>query len=498
MFGPVTKIAAPEKFCKISGLRGAPEGGPGPGAGIEIRRGFVERYRPETRMNSAFEPPDRAPAREILTVSQLNRAVAGLLERSVPPVLVSGEVSNFVRAASGHWYFTLKDPGAQVRAVMFRGRAQYVDFAPRDGDRVEVRAQVTLYEPRGDYQLAVEAMRRAGTGDLWQRFQQLRDRLQREGLFDEQRKRTPPRLPRRIGVITSPQAAALRDVLTTLARRAPQIPVVLYPSPVQGADAPAALVSALRAANRRAECDVLLLVRGGGSIEDLWAFNDEALARAIAASELPVICGVGHETDFTIADFVADVRAPTPTAAAAAAAPDRLELAAGAAQLARRLQQGLERRLDAAAQRIDTSARLLRPPSAQWQARAARLAEASRRLAAAAASALERRAAAAARLQGRLRPPRAELAAGRLDAAAARLRIAAASAASGAGQRLERAVAALELVSPSAVLERGYAIVRDDTGAIVRSAAQVRAGQPVSITVSRGEIDAEVRATRGG
>ena len=252
----------------------------------------------------------RLAARETLSVSQLNRAVAALLERGLPPLGVVGEISNFTRAASGHWYFTLKDAGAQVRAVMFRGRAQGVGFVPREGDRVEVRALAGLYAARGDFQLTVEAMRRAGAGDLYQRFLQTKERLQREGLFEAERKRALPALPRAVGVVTSPQAAALRDVLTTLRRRAPQVPVILYPSAVQGADAPAGLLAALVAAGARGECDVLLLVRGGGSIEDLWAFNDEALARAIAASPVPVVSGVGHETDFTIADFVADARAP--------------------------------------------------------------------------------------------------------------------------------------------------------------------------------------------
>ncbi|HYF60939.1 MAG TPA: exodeoxyribonuclease VII large subunit, partial [Burkholderiaceae bacterium] len=290
-------------------------------------------------MNTRFEATDRAPAREIVTVGQLNRAVAGLLERSFPLLWVAGEISNLTRAASGHWYFSLKDAQASVRTVMFRGRNQYVDFAPANGDRVEVRAQVGLYEARGEFQLNVETMRRAGAGDLFQQFLRLKARLQEEGLFDESRKRVPPDSPRVVGVVTSPQAAALRDVLTTLARRAPQVPVILYPASVQGVQAPAELVRALQAAARRAECDVLLLVRGGGAIEDLWAFNDEALARAVAASPIPVICGVGHETDFTIADFVADLRAPTPSAAAELCVPDLRELAGRVADARARLRE---------------------------------------------------------------------------------------------------------------------------------------------------------------
>ncbi|MBN9463613.1 MAG: exodeoxyribonuclease VII large subunit, partial [Burkholderiales bacterium] len=324
-------------------------------------------------MNTGFADGNHDLAREILTVSRLNRVVAGLLQRSLPPVWVSGELSNVMRAASGHWYFTLKDASAQVRAVMFRGRAQYVDFVPREGDHVEVRAQVSLYEPRGDFQLVVEAMRHAGDGDLYRRFLLLKARLQAEGLFEAGRKRALPAAPCTVGIVTSAQAAALRDVLTTLRRRAPEVGVIVYPTLVQGAAAPAAIVAALAAAARRAECDVLLLVRGGGSIEDLWAFNDEAVARAVAASTIPVVSGVGHETDFTIADFVADARAPTPTAAAALAVPDRRESMRRAQRLGEQLARAWARRLETLDQRLDTAARLLKSPSAQWQARALRL-----------------------------------------------------------------------------------------------------------------------------
>lgn len=267
-------------------------------------------------MTTGFAVKDDAFARDVLSVAQLNQAVGQLLERNIPALWVRGEVSNFTQAASGHWYFTLKDARAAVRAVMFRGRAAAVGFVPRPGDEVEIRARVSLYEPRGDYQLQAEAMRRAGVGNLYEAFLLLKERLAAQGLFDPERKRTPPRLPRAIGVVTSLHAAALRDVLSALARRAPQVPVVIYPAAVQGAEAARALAAQVRAASQRAEVDTLLLVRGGGSIEDLWSFNDEELAYAVAECAMPVISGVGHETDFTIADFVADVRAPTPTAAA--------------------------------------------------------------------------------------------------------------------------------------------------------------------------------------
>src|SRR5690606_18532544 len=241
-------------------------------------------------MNAEFRRENPALAREILTVSQLNRAVAGLLERSVPLVRVEGELSNVTRAASGHWYFSLKDAAAQVRCVMFRGRARFVDFSPREGDHVEIRAPAGLYGARGEFRLGVESMRRAGAGDLWRRFVQLKEALEREGLFDPARKRALPLAPGAIGIVTSPQAAALRDVLSTLRRRAPGVPVILYPTPVQGSEAPALLAATIARASERGDCEVLLLVRGGGSIEDLWAFNDERVARAIAACRLPVIC----------------------------------------------------------------------------------------------------------------------------------------------------------------------------------------------------------------
>ncbi|MEO6354767.1 MAG: exodeoxyribonuclease VII large subunit, partial [Burkholderiaceae bacterium] len=251
-----------------------------------------------TTPTDSTELPAAAP---ILSVSALNQAVARMLERGFPLTWVTGEISNFTRAASGHWYFTLKDSAAQVRAVMFRGRAQYADFIPKDGDRVELHTLVTLYAARGDYQLNAEAIRRAGVGNLFEAFQQLKEKLGAEGLFDPARKRPLPLFARTIGIVTSPQAAALRDILSTLQRRAPHVRVLLYPTPVQGEGAGAKIADAIRLASNRGDCDVLLVCRGGGSMEDLWAFNDEAVARAIVDCNMPVIAGVGHETDFTIA-----------------------------------------------------------------------------------------------------------------------------------------------------------------------------------------------------
>jgi exodeoxyribonuclease VII large subunit len=245
----------------------------------------------------------------VIGVAELNRLAKELIERQLPLMWVAGEISNFMRAASGHCYFSLKDAQAQVRCVMFRHKAQLHDWKPENGMQIEVRATPSFYEARGEFQLNVEAMRRAGLGALYAAFEQLKARLSAEGLFAEERKQVLPRFPRAIGIVTSPHAAALRDVLTTLKRRMPAIPVIIYPTPVQGEGAAAKIAAALATADARAECDVLILCRGGGSIEDLWAFNEDVVARAIDACNLPVICGVGHETDFTIADFVADVRA---------------------------------------------------------------------------------------------------------------------------------------------------------------------------------------------
>ena len=322
-----------------------------------------------------FANSDPAITRPALTVSALNRAVSGLLERSFPLVRVRGEIANLVRAASGHWYFALKDDQAQVRCVMFRARNQLLDWAPRDGDEVEVAAIVSLYEARGEFQLGVEHMRRAGQGRLFEEFVRLRARLAAEGLFATERKRALPAFPRRIGVVTSLQAAALRDVLTTLARRAPYIDVIVYPVPVQGAGAGARIAAMLRSVSARAEVDVVLLVRGGGSIEDLWAFNDEALARAIIACSAPVVVGVGHESDVTIADFAADLRAPTPTAAAELVAPDAAGLAVTINSQKEALSRALRRSFERVQQRVDHAERLFAARRAPWRVQSGQLEE---------------------------------------------------------------------------------------------------------------------------
>ncbi len=290
---------------------------------------------------------------EILSVGQLNEAISSLINSSFDTVWVRGEISNFKSYPSGHWYFKLKDEQSQINGVMFKGRNFSVDFQPRDGDQVEVAAQVGFYTARGDMQLTVQQMRKAGAGALFEAFMKLKAKLEKEGLFDPQRKQDIPIHPKAIGIVTSTQAAALKDVLSTLARRASHIPVVIYPSPVQGADAAPGMIQALKNAQMDAQVEVILLVRGGGSIEDLWAFNDEQLAYAIAECSIPIISGVGHETDFTIADFVADLRAPTPTAAAEIASPDRIELLRNMQAYADFMQRMMNQKLEREAQRID-------------------------------------------------------------------------------------------------------------------------------------------------
>jgi exodeoxyribonuclease VII large subunit len=412
----------------------------------------------------------------VLTVSQLNRRVAQLLEDGVPRLWVAGEVSNFTRAASGHWYFSIKDEAAAVRAVMFRGRAQAVGFIPEVGGRYEFRVQVSLYEPRGDYQVQVESMRQAGRGDLHEAFLRLRDRLTQEGLIDPARRRPLPVLPKAVGVVTSLSAAALRDVLSVMARRAPHVRVVIYPAQVQGRDAAPQLCAALDRAAARAEVDTLLLVRGGGSLEDLWSFNDEALARRIASCPIPVISGVGHETDFTIADFVADLRAPTPTAAAELCCEERGRLAGRLQAACDLFARGQQRRLEHAAIRLDRACAQLVSPVQRLQLRRQRLEFAARRLQAGLDRLLQER---------RRRPAMA------MD----RLTIGLDGLLQHCHRRLEAPLAALGALDPHRVLGRGYALVRRADGAIVKNALDLKIHEPIEIEFGQGRAQAEVTRT---
>ncbi|CAB3905436.1 Exodeoxyribonuclease 7 large subunit [Achromobacter insuavis] len=458
----------------------------------------VDRYASESLMTIELAVTNNVFARDILTVAQLNQAVGQLLERSIPALWVRGEISNFTQAASGHWYFTLKDSRAAVRAVMFRGRASAVGFVPRAGDQVEIRVRVSLYEPRGDYQLQVDAMRRAGLGNLYEAFLRLKEQLNAEGLFDPARKREPVPMPRAIGVITSLHAAALRDVLSALARRAPQVPVIIYPAPVQGADAAGRLAAQVRLANARGEVDTLLLVRGGGSIEDLWSFNDEALAREIDASAITTISGVGHETDFTIADFVADVRAPTPTAAAELACVPRSELLGRVMYAAETLVRGQQRRLERAAQRLDRAAAQLVSPAQRLEHQRERLNSLSYRLASAWTGPQARRGARVNLLAQRLahRVPDTRRGAERLAAVSRQLTQAHARLLARRRDQLAAAGAQLRALDPGNTLARGYAIARDADGRIVRDAAHLAAGQGLDLSFAQGGARVEVTQVR--
>lgn len=429
-----------------------------------------------------------APPSAPLTVSELNRRSRQVLENQFGLVWVTGEISRATLAASGHWYFTLKDEGAAVDCAMFKGRAQYLEFRPENGLKVEVRGRVTIYEPRGAYQLGVEQMRHAGLGALFEAFERLKARLGKEGLFDESRKRPLPGHPRAIGVVTSLAAAALRDILATLARRAPMVPVIVYPTLVQGEGAAAQVARAIATANARAECDVLVVARGGGSLEDLWPFNEEAVARAIAASAIPVVSGVGHETDFTIADFAADLRAATPTAAAVAASPDREALLARLAPARSRLSRAGGRAVDSASQRLDLAARRLLTPAERLARGRESLALLGRRLALQARSAVEMRRADVRGLAPRLRgaaPAPAELSR-ELARLARRLAVGAARAQRDRRARLEAAGASLGHLDPTQVLARGYAIVRDARGAVVRSGAVLARGDALDLAFAEG------------
>lgn len=434
----------------------------------------------------------------ILSVSELNRLARLALEKALPSCWVAGEISNLSRAASGHWYFTLKDAQAGVRCAMFRNRNQFVDWQPREGDRVEVRAQPTLYEARGDYQLIVEAMRRAGAGALFEAFLKLKAKLEQEGLFAPERKRALPRYPRAIGIITSPRAAALRDVLTTLKRRWPAAAVVLYPTPVQGAEAPAGLRAALGQATRRMECDVLLLVRGGGSLEDLWAFNDESLARAIAASPIPLVSGVGHETDFTIADFVADLRAPTPTGAAQLATPDREELAQHLDHLKRRQVQARRRHLESLAQRLDSLTRRLRHPAQHLAAQRQHLDHLTDRLRLARLAHRERARRRVDRLYERLAAGKPNPTALREPVRRLRAALARAWGNHPDRNRLATLTAHLGHLNPQAVLERGYSITRDAQGRVVRDGSLLTEGERLELAFARGSASARVTVGEAG
>ncbi|MSP87103.1 MAG: exodeoxyribonuclease VII large subunit [Methylotenera sp.] len=388
---------------------------------------------------------------KILTVSELNRLANQVLTQSFPLFWVSGEVSNLTRAASGHWYFSLKDAGAQVRCVMFKGRNSYLDWTPKEGDKVEARCTVTLYEARGDFQLTIEFLQRAGLGALFEAFEKLKVKLQQQGLFEVALKKALPAHPKQIGIVTSPDAAALRDVLTTLKRRMPSIPVVIYPTPVQGKGAAVLVANAIQLANARAECDVLIICRGGGSIEDLWQFNEEIVARAIAECSIATISGVGHETDFTICDFVADIRAATPTAAAELVTPSRENRLNALKQLSQQLAKSIQYLLNQRAQALDYMARSLISPLQQIEQQKAQLRQMAYQLNATMNQQLQTK-----------------------------------------QHNVLRLSQNLTHLNPQAVLTRGYAFVQNNMGTIISSSQQLQSGDAVMLTFGVGVAEATI------
>ena len=413
----------------------------------------------------------------IWAVGALCRAIADALESRFNPVAVRGEVSGFTRASSGHCYFSIKDSQGQLRCAMFKRAAQLMDFSPSDGELVELRGRLGVYESRGELQLIVESMRRAGQGAWFEQFLRLKARLEAESLFAGERKKPISERPRCIGVVTSLGAAALHDVVTALQRRVPHTPVVIAPSVVQGADAAASLIQALQTLTQQPEMDVILLVRGGGSIEDLWAFNDESLARAIVKSPVPVIAGLGHETDFTIADFCADLRAPTPTAAAELCATPRHELLENLQSWTSVLQNLTHRHLDQQMQRLDRAQSRLGRPSSGVTLEKMQLMAMQQRLQAA--------------LDIRIQHERHGLVnlAGHFDRSLQQVPVR-------ARERLQRSELRLELLDPKLVLQRGFSWLSSADGQAITSVAHTAAGQDVQATLADGVVELQVTATR--
>lgn len=435
-------------------------------------------------------------AQPVVSVSELNRLARDLLEAKLPLMWVRGEISNLKRYDSGHCYFTLKDAQAQVDCVIFRHKLQHLGWRPDDGMQVEVRACPTLYEARGKFQLNVETIRRSGLGALFEAFAMLKSRLEKEGLFDPARKKPLPSFPRTLGIVTSLQAAALRDVLTTLRRRMPSLPLIVYPAPVQGDGAGQRIAAAIEIAAARAECDVLIVCRGGGSIEDLWAFNEEIVARAIHACTIPIVTGIGHETDFTIADFVADVRGPTPTAAAEMATPDCIELKQKLQHWHRRLGRVGLRTLEERMQRLDYLGKRLTHPGQQIRERMAALRHFASRMRGAWQRAAQDEAWRMRELGRRVRDaccPDIGALERENSERARRLQHAAARRLEAAVSLLSRTEAHLKHLNPQLVLERGYSITATGAGKIVRDSAEIACGEELKITFAKGWAGAQVK-----
>jgi exodeoxyribonuclease VII large subunit len=459
-----------------------------------------------TELEFDFSPPAPSPGppeetRDVYTPSRLNREARILLERGLPALWLEGEISNLSRPSSGHWYFSLKDASAQLRCAMFRQRNQLARFTPKDGMHVLVRGRISLYEPRGDYQFIADHMEEAGEGALRRQFDLLKTRLAAEGLFATERKRALPKLPRRIGLITSPTGAAVRDVLNILRRRFCTIPVLIYPVKVQGGAAGGQIAATIRLASYRRECDVLILARGGGSLEDLWAFNDERVARAIFDCEIPIVSGIGHEVDFTIADFVADVRAPTPSGAAELVAPDCNEWLRQFATASSRLRGALNRLLSSRNERFAWLRRRLAQtdPRVELRQKAQRLDDFEQRLVRIMRLQLAGRRSHVQQLASQVRQHSPAL---QVAGARARLEAARAAIASGIQRRLDSlgsrfalAAGALDAYSPLATLLRGYAIVTDANGTVITDANAVKVGDRIRARLGKGALDARVERT---
>ncbi|QDD12867.1 exodeoxyribonuclease VII large subunit [Candidatus Methylopumilus rimovensis] len=388
---------------------------------------------------------------KVFSVKEINRLVRELLEQSFPSFWISGEISNFISASSGHWYFSLKDDEAQVRCTMFKNKNMAADWTPKNGEKIEAKCFIGLYEARGEYQLNIDLIRHAGAGLLSEAFNQLKERLLKEGLFETSRKKLIPQFPKSIGVITSPTGAAIEDILTTLKRRSPHIPIFIYPSLVQGKEAPLAIVKAIETANIRMECDVLILARGGGSIEDLWAFNEEIVARAIVTSKIPTITGVGHETDTTIADFVSDLRAPTPTGAAELVTSHTVELVKTIQVYKNQLNKVMAGVIRELMQKIDYLEKRLISPRQQIQRQKEQIHQYIQRINQSMKNAM---------IQYRL--------------------------------EIDKLKVNLDHLSPHAVLSRGYSIITNVDGQIVNNVNQLKLDDKILIQLNHGQADANI------
>ena len=451
--------------------------------------------RKSSTRNSTLALGEEA-ASDVLSVTALNRQVKRLLEVNYNSVKVEGELSNVVKPRSGHYYFTLKDEGAQIRCAMFRSRADTLKFTPKDGDHVRVRGRISLYEPRGDYQLVVDAMHAAGEGALQLAFEQLKQKLYAQGLFEETRKKALPTLPKRIGVVTSPTGAAIRDILTVLQRRFPAVPVILIPAMVQGEGAAEQIVRGIERANEQNLCDVLIVGRGGGSLEDLWCFNDEVLAYTIFNSQIPIVSAVGHEIDFTIADFVADVRAPTPSAAAEILVPDQNEWLSSLQSYQQYFADKIQLTIQQQRQKVESLKKRLRHPGHQLQERAQRLDDLSLRLNAAINRTVER-------LQASLMTHKTALWGVRpdfliekktwqLNQTRQRLYSLIQEQINQKQQKLALTAKQLQGVSPLSTLSRGFSICQSEEGQVVREANQVSVGDTVSVRPQTGRLTCQV------